>query len=61
MIYAVSSQTRSWTSYSAGARTEEEIVGLIPPDDGWRAQTRQPDVLPWFPMVSHRGGFPNGS
>ena len=45
----------------AGARTEEEIVGLIPPDDGWRAQTRQPDVLPWFPMVSHRGGFPNGS
>jgi len=37
------------------------FAGLVPPDDGWRAKTRQSDVLPWFPMVSHRGGFPDGS
>jgi DNA-binding MarR family transcriptional regulator len=34
-------------------------AGLHP--DGWRAQTPQPDLLPWFPMVSHRGGYPDGS
>jgi DNA-binding MarR family transcriptional regulator len=28
---------------------------------GWRASTPQPDLLPWFPMVTHRGGFPDGS
>lgn len=45
-----------------GTRTGSALfAGLIPPDDGWRAHTRQPDVLPWFPMVSHRGGFPDGS
>ncbi len=29
--------------------------------DGWRARTRQPNRLPWFPMVLHRGGYPDGS
>jgi DNA-binding MarR family transcriptional regulator len=29
--------------------------------DGWRARTPQPDRLPWFPMVLHRGGYPDGS
>jgi DNA-binding MarR family transcriptional regulator len=29
--------------------------------DGWRTSTSQPDLLPWFPMVLHRGGFPDGS
>jgi hypothetical protein len=29
--------------------------------DGWRARTRQPGRLPWFPMVLHRGGYPDGS
>jgi len=37
------------------------FAGLVPPDDGLRAKTRRPDVLPWFPMVTHRGGFPDGS
>ena len=29
--------------------------------DGWRASVRQPDLLPHFHMVLHRGGFPDGS
>jgi DNA-binding MarR family transcriptional regulator len=37
------------------------FAGLVAPEEGWRAKTRQPDVLPWFPMVTHRGGFPDGS
>jgi hypothetical protein len=26
-----------------------------------RAQLASPETLPHFPMVSHRGGFPDGS
>jgi DNA-binding MarR family transcriptional regulator len=29
--------------------------------DGWRTRSPQPDLLPWFPMVLHRGGYPDGS
>lgn len=36
-------------------------VGLQPSRDGWRAAVSQPDTLPHFPMVLHRGGFPDGS
>lgn len=35
--------------------------GLKPYSDGWRAEVRQPDTLPHYPMVLHRGGFPDGS
>lgn len=35
--------------------------GLEPYPDGWRASVRKPEVLPHFPMVLHRGGFPDGS
>lgn len=35
--------------------------GLTPYPDGWRAQVREPDTLPHFPMVLHRGGYPDGS
>jgi DNA-binding MarR family transcriptional regulator len=35
--------------------------GLEPHPDGWRASVRKPDTLPHFPMVLHRGGFPDGS
>jgi DNA-binding MarR family transcriptional regulator len=35
--------------------------GLNPYPDGWRAQVPAPELLPWFPMVSHRGGYPDGS
>ena len=35
--------------------------GIEPHPDGWRAQIRRPSTLPHFPMVLHRGGFPDGS
>jgi len=35
--------------------------GLEPYPDGWRAKVRRPSTLPHFPMVLHRGGFPDGS
>lgn len=35
--------------------------GLEPYRDGWRASVRKPDTLPHYPMVLHRGGFPDGS
>jgi hypothetical protein len=35
--------------------------GLQPPPNGWRAKVGQPERLPWFPIVSHRGGYPDGS
>jgi DNA-binding MarR family transcriptional regulator len=35
--------------------------GLTPYRDGWRAAVRTPSTLPHFPMVLHRGGYPDGS
>lgn len=35
--------------------------GLEPYPDGWRALVRKPNTLPHYPMVLHRGGFPDGS
>jgi len=35
--------------------------GLEPCPDGWRASVRKPSTLPHYPMVLHRGGFPDGS
>ena len=37
------------------------FAGLEPYPDGWRARVRPPVVLPYFPMVLHRGGYPDGS
>ena len=34
---------------------------LEPYPDGWRAQVAKPEHLPHFPMILHRGGFPDGS
>ena len=35
---------------------------LAPPyPDGWRASLPQPEGLPHYPMILHRGGFPDGS
>jgi DNA-binding MarR family transcriptional regulator len=39
----------------------ELFRGLEPYPDGWRASVRKPDTLPHYPMVLHRGGFPDGS
>jgi hypothetical protein len=35
--------------------------GLEPYPDNWRASIRRPGTLPHFPMVLHRGGYPDGS
>jgi len=35
--------------------------GIEPYPDGWRAQVRKPEALPHYPVVSARGGFPDGS
>jgi hypothetical protein len=35
--------------------------GLEPGSGNWRADVRPPQTLPHFPMVLHRGGYPDGS
>jgi len=35
--------------------------GLEPRPEGWRAEVPRPETLPHFPMVLHRGGYPDGS
>jgi DNA-binding MarR family transcriptional regulator len=35
--------------------------GIEPYPDGWRAQVRRAKTLPHYPVVSPRGGFPDGS
>jgi DNA-binding MarR family transcriptional regulator len=35
--------------------------GLVPYPDNWRARVRRPQTLPHYPMVLHRGGYPDGS
>ena len=37
------------------------FAGLEPYPDCWRARVRQPPVLPHYPLVTHRGGYPDGS
>jgi hypothetical protein len=37
------------------------FAGLRPYPDNWRASVRPPVTLPHFPMVLHRGGYPDGS
>jgi len=37
------------------------LLGLEPYPNGWRASVPKPAVLPHYPMVLHRGGFPDGS
>src|SRR5215469_7786118 len=37
------------------------LEGLKPYPEGWRASVPRPQQLPHYPMVLHRGGFPDGS
>ncbi len=43
------------------ARPSPLVRGLKPYPDGWRASVCAPHTLPHYPMVLHRGGFPDGS
>jgi hypothetical protein len=44
-----------------GMTGEPLFRGLKPYPDGWRASVASPTVLPHYPMLLHRGGFPDGS
>ncbi len=35
--------------------------GMHPYPDGWRAGVRPPETIPHYPMVLHRGGYPDGA
>ncbi len=37
------------------------FAGLTPPAGGWRARIDPPPRLPWHPMITHRGGYPDGA
>jgi DNA-binding MarR family transcriptional regulator len=37
------------------------FAGLEPGPANWRADVAPPDCLPWYPLVLHRGGYPDGS
>jgi DNA-binding MarR family transcriptional regulator len=43
------------------ARNSPLFAGLTPYPEGWRASVGTPETLPYFPMVLHRGGYPDGS
>ncbi len=48
----------------AGDLTAQQSLlfrGMEPYPEGWRASVPRPEVLPHYPMVLHRGGFPDGS
>lgn len=45
----------------SGGRSSPLFRGLEPYADGWRASIPRTEVLPHYPMVLHRGGFPDGS
>jgi DNA-binding MarR family transcriptional regulator len=40
---------------------ESLLSGMQPYPDGWRASEPAPETLPYYPMVLHRGGYPDGS
>lgn len=47
----------SWLEALAGRLFE----GLEPYPDNWRASVPRPQTLPHYPLVLHRGGYPDGS
>jgi DNA-binding MarR family transcriptional regulator len=55
---------RKWLERLVGEPTAQQsplFRGLEPYPDGWRASVRKPNTLPHYPMVLHRGGYPDGS
>jgi methyltransferase (TIGR00027 family) len=45
----------------AGLPEQELLAGMTPDRDNWRAQLKPLTTLPHYPMVLHRGGYPDGS
>jgi hypothetical protein len=48
-------------SLAGDARGSLLFAALQPHPEGWRASVPKPETLPHFPMVLHRGGYPDGS
>jgi DNA-binding MarR family transcriptional regulator len=48
-------------SLAGDARGSLLLAALWPYPEGWRASVPKPETLPHFPMVLHRGGYPDGS
>lgn len=44
-----------------GAEPPPLMAGLRAHSDCWRASLPAPETLPHYPMILHRGGFPDGS
>lgn len=44
-----------------GMRGSSLLAGIEPAANGWRAKEPAREAWPWFPIVLHRGGFPDGS
>jgi hypothetical protein len=42
-------------------RQSRHFEGMKPYADGWRASVCRPGTLPHYPMILHRGGYPDGS
>lgn len=45
----------------SGRDQTELLKGTEASKGCWRAEVPRPKTLPWFPMVLHRGGYPDGS
>jgi methyltransferase (TIGR00027 family) len=45
----------------SGSQPPPLFRGLEPYPDNWRVRVRPPATLPHYPMVLHRGGYPDGS
>ena len=56
-------ELRGWLERLVGnpAGPSPLLEGMEPHPTGWRASVPRPSTLPHFPMVLHRGGFPDGA
>jgi methyltransferase (TIGR00027 family) len=58
---AVTAALRAALEPLAAGQPPPLAAGIEPYPDNWRASVRRPGSLPHFPMVLHRGGYPDGS
>jgi methyltransferase (TIGR00027 family) len=61
--YGLNALRRSLEALATGADGQPPPLfqALQPYPDNWRARTRPAATLPYYPMVLHRGGYPDGS
>jgi DNA-binding MarR family transcriptional regulator len=52
---------RPRTAGAPGGPQSPLFAAIEPYPDGWRAAVRRPVTLPYYPLVLHRGGYPDGS